>query len=466
MSKLLDTRLDGFQRSIHENQKALSDTQIAKIDENMAESYKFKKRGNEEQFKHNQKVFVKLREAHSDITTEDITTENISSAKRKISEGMDMIKNRQKLIKLADSSESGWCVVDEYVSNPLAEDSEDEKKIYKAQTRADSKIKKEKLKRRTDVRKNIPYSKPAPSQAGNSVPVNVNNGPNSDIRPGRCFYCNGFGHWVRNCPKAAADQKNKISIFSFELKTQSESSIQTTSGALDVNNHIDIPERSRDPQSMSNTPTITSNLNVVNSTGVGHLKSCVNEWRNITATNFVIDIIENGYKIPFSTIPCNTELNNNKSARDNPEFVQGEIEKLLNKGCISRVYRKPHVVNPLTVASNKGSKLRLVLDARHINPHIVRYKHKYEDAKTARQLFEQGDFIFSYDLKSAYHHISIFPADTTYLGFKWGDVYYEYNVLPFGLSSSGYIFTKIVRQVIKYWRSQNRHVSRRWAWRR
>lgn len=84
-----------------------------------------------------------------------------------------------------------------------------------------------------------------------------------------------------------------------------------------------------------------------------------------------------------------------------------EIEKLLNKGCISRVYRKPHVVNPLTVASNKGSTLRLVLDASHINPHIVRYKHKYEDAKTARQLFEQGDFIFSYDLKSAYHHISI-----------------------------------------------------------
>jgi hypothetical protein len=38
------------------------------------------------------------------------------------------------------------------VSNPLAEDSEDEKKIYKAQTRAESKLKKEKAKRngRTD----------------------------------------------------------------------------------------------------------------------------------------------------------------------------------------------------------------------------------------------------------------------------------------------------------------------------
>jgi len=43
---------------------------------------------------------------------------------------------------LADSSDAGWRVVDEYVSNPLAEDSDDEKKIYKAQTRAESKLKK------------------------------------------------------------------------------------------------------------------------------------------------------------------------------------------------------------------------------------------------------------------------------------------------------------------------------------
>jgi hypothetical protein len=53
---------------------------------------------------------------------------------------MDLMKNRQKLIKLADSSDAGWRVVDEYVSIPLAEDSDDEKKIYKAQTRAESKL--------------------------------------------------------------------------------------------------------------------------------------------------------------------------------------------------------------------------------------------------------------------------------------------------------------------------------------
>ena len=45
-----------------------------------------------------------------------------------------------------------------------------------------------------------------------------------------------------------------------------------------------------------------------------------------TNTRFMIDIIENGYKIPFVTMPNNVELDNNKSVRDRPDFVTSEIE--------------------------------------------------------------------------------------------------------------------------------------------
>ena len=76
-------------------------------------------------------------------------------------------------------------------------------------------------------------------------------------------------------------------------------------------------------------------------------------------------------------------------------------------------------MNPLTVAFNKSSKPRLVLDCRHINPHLFRYKFKYEDGNVARELLQKGDFIFSYDLKSAYHHITIFSEHQQYLGFSW-----------------------------------------------
>ena len=85
---------------------------------------------------------------------------------------------------------------------------------------------------------------------------------------------------------------------------------------------------------------------------------------------------------------------------------------------------------------------------------MYKFKHKYEDAVTARQLFNKGDFIFSYDLKSAYHHLRIFPTDRTFLGFQWDNQYYVYNVLPFDLATSGYIFSKVIREIVKYCRSK------------
>lgn len=47
-----------------------------------------------------------------------------------------------------------------------------------------------------------------------------------------------------------------------------------------------------------------------------------------------------------------------------------------------------------------------------------------------------------------------FYTDVTYLGFKWKGEYYVYNVLPFGLDTSGYTFSKVVREIVKYWRAK------------
>ena len=67
-------------------------------------------------------------------------------------------------------------------------------------------------------------------------------------------------------------------------------------------------------------------------------------------------------------------------------------------------------------------------------------------------------FFISFDLTSAYHHVSILPAHRGYLGFAYhwpqGKVrHFCFNVLPFGLSSACHAFTKIVRPLVKHWRS-------------
>ena len=48
-------------------------------------------------------------------------------------------QKRQKLIKIADKNRDGWLVVQEYETDDLASDSEDEKKIRKAKAAAEKK---------------------------------------------------------------------------------------------------------------------------------------------------------------------------------------------------------------------------------------------------------------------------------------------------------------------------------------
>ena len=72
-------------------------------------------------------------------------------------------------------------------------------------------------------------------------------------------------------------------------------------------------------------------------------------------------------------------------------------------------------------------------------------------------------FLFSFDLKLGYHHIDIFPEHRKFLTFSWsfedGSLrYFMFSVLPFGLSSAPYIFTKILRPLVKKWRGEGKSV--------
>ena len=396
---------------VQDQQQRIAETQITKIEATLSDGHKFKRRGNEEQFKHNHKILSKIKEADNVLDANNPSQEGISKAKEKLAEGMSLLDYRQKIIKIADSSDLGWRVVQEYEANPLADDSEDERKLFKAESRAERKVKAEKSKK---TKRTHPYVTPATDKFAQRQ------------KPGRCFNCGVKGHWKQECPDLKKSEKISISDnnkFEFGFSNQTD-----TGNALQLKSVIVTP--------------------------VNSLRNHIDKWKSIEANQYILNIIDQGYRLPFKTLPVNISLDNNRSAKDNKSFVSDEIDKLLMKGCISRVELKPHVVNPLTVAGNK-TKLRLVLDCRHINPHLYQFKYKYEDATVARQMFYKGDFLFSYDLKSAYHHIMMHPMDITYLGFQWKSKFYVFKVLCFGLATAGFIFSKVLRELIKYWRSKS-----------
>ena len=193
------------------------------------------------------------------------------------------------------------------------------------------------------------------------------------------------------------------------------------------------------------------------SSGVkGRLSASFEFWKNtLHAPEFVLDTVRRGYRLPFAEYPPSCFLANNISALQHPEFVVQAISQLLANGCIVEHSVPPFCVNPLSVA--KGKKLRLVIDLRHVNNFLVRFRFRYEDLRSLSQVLEEGHWFFTWDLKSGYHHVDICLEHQGYLGFSWqfnGVLrYFTFTVLPFGLSSACFCFTKLLRPLVSRWRS-------------
>ena len=73
-------------------------------------------------------------------------------------------------------------------------------------------------------------------------------------------------------------------------------------------------------------------------------------------------------------------------------------------------------------------------------------------------MFEVNEYLSKFDLKSGYHHVDIHPEHQKYLGFQWEThdkvKNYVFIVLLFGLSSACYLFTKLMRPLIRHWRGR------------
>ena len=112
-----------------------------------------------EQFNFNRKAIKR-----SSAPVKALESGNIGKAKEELDEGISLLNNRQKLVKLADKSEFGWATAQEYVCDELADDEADASKIKKAEKGAAAKLKtlqEEKTKSGTK----FSFSAPSPNSA-------------------------------------------------------------------------------------------------------------------------------------------------------------------------------------------------------------------------------------------------------------------------------------------------------------
>ena len=74
---------------------------------------------------------------------------DLSRVNQELENVKTLLNKRNKAIRFADKSPAGWTAVEEYESDELADDSEDEKKLRSAERRAPSKLRARKQNRST-----------------------------------------------------------------------------------------------------------------------------------------------------------------------------------------------------------------------------------------------------------------------------------------------------------------------------
>ncbi|CAH3148552.1 unnamed protein product, partial [Porites evermanni] len=117
-------------------QKELStNSQIKKLKTEAKASGSFQFKGNKLQFEFNSSLLDSI-----NIAFDHLHEEDLSGVNKELENVKASLNKQNKVVRFRDKSSAGWAAVEEYESDELADDSEDEKKLRSAERRALSKI--------------------------------------------------------------------------------------------------------------------------------------------------------------------------------------------------------------------------------------------------------------------------------------------------------------------------------------
>ena len=367
---LLKTYMNDELKGIEKTFSATADS-LAKKVRKTENSFKFK--GNQIQFELNTDI---SEDVHSSIKF--IVSDRKSKAVSILEGSITKLKKRNKLIPIADYSEGGWKTVEGYLSDEVASDSENEKRIRAADNRAVRKIK--------SVRNDGKVNRKRPAEAAGAPSQSVHNGGN---------------FLMLRSPFVQSELSPQLRQTQRQMTSASDASLTDTGPVIAERRQTLVTKRSEFPEELLFKDANAEIFKVQRKENIesfdeyesgktniyvkGRLNNSFSFWENIGTSDFILSVNKDGYRIPLLNCPPKICLSNNKSSFEDSIFVEKAILDLLKGGLVKTVSNRPHVVNPLTVSFNGKGKERLILDLRHVNKHVRLDKFKFEDWKTLKQ---------------------------------------------------------------------------------
>ncbi|KAL0163759.1 hypothetical protein M9458_039512, partial [Cirrhinus mrigala] len=175
-------------------------------------------------------------------------------------------------------------------------------------------------------------------------------------------------------------------------------------------------------------------------------------------SRWLIRTVRLGYAIQFARRPPKFRGILFTSVRSDTDasVLRAEIAVLLAKDAIEPVppaEMKSGFYSPYFIVPKKSGRLQPILDLRVLKRSLLRLPFKMLTSKRILSCVRHQDWFAAIDLKDAYFHVSILPRHRPFLRFAFEGRAYQYKVLPFGLSLSPRVFTKVAEGALNpLWR--------------
>lgn len=136
-------------------------------------------------------------------------------------------------------------------------------------------------------------------------------------------------------------------------------------------------------------------------------------------------------------------------------IIDEQITNLLTKGVIVECHgTTEQFVSNVFVREKKDGSFRMILNLKELNDSVVYEKFKMETLHSIINLMRKNCYMCSLDLTNAYYTIPVAEEHQPYLRFPWRDKLYQFTCFPNGLAEAPRKFTKLMKPVFAYLRSQ------------
>ena len=184
----------------------------------------------------------------------------------------------------------------------------------------------------------------------------------------------------------------------------------------------------------------------------GRLRSFSRDWQTNNCSSNVLNIITNGYVLPFLSKPNLVRfplIVSEYKALPKDQALADCIQSLLSKNAIESVENVKSLgfYSRLFLVPKPHQRWRPVIDLIRLNTFLHVEKFKMETPESIRTSLIPGEWVSSIDLSDAYLHVPIHPLTRKYLRYCHRSQVFQFTSLPFGLATAPQVFTMILKEV-------------------